>query len=187
MTVRTTKKTVTFVNSFKLGDFEEVLPPGTYDVETDEERLEGLSFHVYRRILTLIHLPAKSGNPGLSRTLTIDPNELDAALKRNAASGAASPEPAPLQEPSKGTPKPREAETDRFGGPAGCEAFDATRMEANDERFRHAANSRVRTPTRRCRMQTQTRKNDPDVLTPLPTGRVRGGSAGRRVQRGIGE
>ncbi|HSR56277.1 MAG TPA: hypothetical protein VLN73_08540 [Alphaproteobacteria bacterium] len=54
MTVRTTKKTVTFVNSFKLGDFEEVLPPGTYDVETDEELLEGLSFHAYRRILTLI-------------------------------------------------------------------------------------------------------------------------------------
>jgi len=87
MTVRTTKKTVTFVNSFKLGAFEEVLPPGTYDVETDEELLEGLSFRAYRRTQTLIHLPAKSGNRGLSRALTIDPNELNAALKRDAASG----------------------------------------------------------------------------------------------------
>ncbi len=113
MTMRTTKKTVIFANSFKLGDFEEVLPPGPYDVETDEELLEGLSFHAYRRILTQIHLPAKSGKPGLSRTLTIDPDQLDAALKRDAASGTASPEREPLQEPSKGAPKPREAETDR--------------------------------------------------------------------------
>ena len=89
MTVRTTKKTVTFANSFTLGDFDEVLAPGTYDVETDEELLEGLSFNAYRRILTLIHLPAKSGNPGHSQTLTIDPNELGAALKRDAASGTA--------------------------------------------------------------------------------------------------
>jgi len=44
------KKTVTFANSFKLGDFEEVLPPGIYEVETDEELLEGLSFQAYRRI-----------------------------------------------------------------------------------------------------------------------------------------
>lgn len=85
MTVRTTKKTLTFANPFLLGDFDEVLPPGAYDVETDEELLEGLSFLAYRRILTLIHLPAKPGHRGLSRTLTIDPNELDAALKRDEA------------------------------------------------------------------------------------------------------
>lgn len=113
MTVRTTKKTVTFANSFKLGDFEEALPPGTYEMETDEELLEGLSFHAYRRTLTLIHLPAKSGRRELTRTLTIDPNELDAALKRDVASGTGSPKRAPLQEPSNGKPKPREAETDR--------------------------------------------------------------------------
>jgi hypothetical protein len=113
MTVRTTKETVTFVNSFKLGDFEEALPPGTYNVETDEKLLEGLSFRAYRRTLTLIHVPGKSGDRGLSRTLTIDPNELDAALKRDAASRTDSPKRDPLQEPSNGTPKLREAETDR--------------------------------------------------------------------------
>lgn len=113
MTIRTTKKTVIFANSFKLGGLEEVLPPGSYDVVTDEELLEGLSFQAYRRILTMIHLPANSGEPGLSRTLTIDPDQLDAALKRDAASGTASPEREPFQEPSKAAPKPREAETDR--------------------------------------------------------------------------
>lgn len=112
MTVRTTKKTVTFANSFKLGDFEEVLPPGTYEVETDEELLEGLSFHAYRRSLTLIHLPAESGYPGLSRIMTIDPNELSAALKRDQIEGTGSPEQASVQEPSK-APMRCETETDR--------------------------------------------------------------------------
>lgn len=113
MTVRTTKSTVTFANSVVLGDFDEVLPPGAYDLETDEEVVEGLSFNAYRRVLTLIHLPAKPGRPGLSRTLTIDPNELDAALKRDAASATTSPDRAPVGKSSRKTPKTPAAETDR--------------------------------------------------------------------------
>ncbi|MDH3472732.1 MAG: hypothetical protein OEM59_03480 [Rhodospirillales bacterium] len=85
MTTRTSKKTVTFRRPFVLGGFDEVLPAGAYIVETDEELLEGISFPVYRRVSTLIHLHAKPGQPGRSQTLTIDPNELDAALKRDQA------------------------------------------------------------------------------------------------------
>ncbi len=68
-----------------MGGFDEVLAAGAYIVETDEELLEGISFPAYRRILTLIHLPANPGHPGLTRTWTIDPDELDAALKRDQA------------------------------------------------------------------------------------------------------
>lgn len=93
MSARTTRRTVIFAKPFTLGDFDEVLPPGPYDVETDEELLEGLSFRAYRRTLTLFHLPVESGSRGLSRTLTIDPSVLDAALRRDAASGADSPKP----------------------------------------------------------------------------------------------
>lgn len=82
MAIRTSKKEVTFRLPFVLGGFDEVLPAGVYGVETDEVLLEGISFPAYRRISTLIHLHAKPGHPGLSRTLTIDPDELDAALKR---------------------------------------------------------------------------------------------------------
>jgi hypothetical protein len=85
MTIRTIKKTVTFRRPFVLGGFDELLPAGAYSVETDEELLEGISFPAYRRISTLIHLHAKPGHPGLTQTLTIDPNELDAALQRDEA------------------------------------------------------------------------------------------------------
>ncbi len=85
MTIRTSTDTVTFKRPFVLGGFDEELSAGTYSVETDEELLDGLSFPAYRRILTMIRLHAKSGHPGLTRTLTIDPKELDAALKRDQA------------------------------------------------------------------------------------------------------
>ena len=113
MTVRTTKKTVTFTQPFTLGDLNEIFAPGTYNVEIDEELLEGLSFYAYRRIRTLVHFPQKSAHSGLSRTLTINPNELDAALKRDAASGRAAGERLAPEEPSKGAPKPNGAENDR--------------------------------------------------------------------------
>ena len=115
MTVRTTKFTVTFLEPFTLSDFDEVLPPGPYDVETEEELLDGLSFPAYRRLLTLIHLPLKRGHPGVSQTLAIDPNELDAALKRDRdpASGTPSTERLSVHKSFQGTPTPPDAETDR--------------------------------------------------------------------------
>ena len=85
MTIRTSTKTVTFKRPFVLGGFDEVLPAGNYIVETDEELIEGISFPAHRRILTVMHLHPKASDPGLTQTLTIDPNELDAALKRDQA------------------------------------------------------------------------------------------------------
>jgi hypothetical protein len=87
MTVRTTKRAVTFAKPFVLGGFDEVFPAGTYDVETDEEVLDGISFLAYRKVLTLLHLPATSHHP--SRTLTVDSNDLDAALERDGVSATA--------------------------------------------------------------------------------------------------
>ena len=85
MLIRTSKKTVTFTRPFVLGGFDRELPAGDYDVETEEELLEGVSFLAYQRISTLIHLHAKPGRVGLTQVLTIDPNELDTALTRDQA------------------------------------------------------------------------------------------------------
>jgi hypothetical protein len=86
MTIRTSQRTVTFERPFTLASFDKELPAGSYDVETDEELLEGISFPVYRRIVALIHLHAHAGSPGQTQKLPIDPNELDAALARDRAS-----------------------------------------------------------------------------------------------------
>jgi hypothetical protein len=113
MTVRTSKKTVSFRRPFVLGGFDEVLPAGAYSVETDEELLEGISFPAYRRILTVIHLHAKSGHPGLTRALTIDPNELDAALERDQAPAEFPASRDASQEALKETPDSRREVADR--------------------------------------------------------------------------
>lgn len=82
MTIRTSKRTVTFRRPFYLAGFDKELPAGRYNVETDEELLEGISFPVYRRMTTLIHLHAHAG---LTQTLTVDPNDLDTALAHDEA------------------------------------------------------------------------------------------------------
>jgi hypothetical protein len=113
MTIRTSKKTVTFRRPFVLGGFDEVLPAGAYSVETDEELLEGISFPAYQRILTLIHLHPKSGHPGFTETLTIDPNELDAALKRDQALAEIPVGRDARQKMLKGTTESRREKNDR--------------------------------------------------------------------------
>ena len=86
MTIRTTRTTVIFNRAFVLAGIDEEQPAGVYDIETDEERLEGLSFSGYRRLQTLIHLHPKTGNPSLTQTMKIDPDELAEALQREQAS-----------------------------------------------------------------------------------------------------
>jgi len=50
MTTRTHRATYSFVRPFALAGVDHMLPPGTYDVITDEELIDGLSFPVYRRL-----------------------------------------------------------------------------------------------------------------------------------------
>lgn len=97
-----------FEKAFTLGDLDEVLPPGSYQVETDEELIGDLSFRAYRRIMTVIHLRPNPGKPGLARTLTVDPAELDAALTRDAMAS----QHALVPKPFKGMSDKRRAEID---------------------------------------------------------------------------
>lgn len=88
MNLRTRRQTVTFDRPFLLEAAGRTLPPGTYDVVTDEELIEGLSFPVYRRVATMLLVPAASSSSSSStEMLTIDPRELTAALERDCAPG----------------------------------------------------------------------------------------------------
>jgi hypothetical protein len=92
MTTRTTETMVTFERPFTLGRGGELLPAGTYRVELDEELLEDLSFIAYRRTVAVLHLHPRPDQPGVARLLTIEPNALDEALRRDrAAAGRAAP------------------------------------------------------------------------------------------------
>jgi hypothetical protein len=81
MTTRTTETTVTFRRPFTLAAIDGAQPAGTYRVETDEERLEGLSFDAFQRVATMLHLPAMSAPSGRRQVITVDPAELAAALE----------------------------------------------------------------------------------------------------------
>lgn len=83
MTMRTSSKTVSFRRPFWLKGVDRMLPPADYRVVTDEELIEGLSFPAYRRISTMIFVPAPSGSA--VEMATIDPLDLEAALDRDAA------------------------------------------------------------------------------------------------------
>ncbi|MEQ9559792.1 MAG: hypothetical protein RIG67_28795 [Rhodospirillales bacterium] len=96
MTTRTTEKTVTFARPFVLGGFDEVLPAGDYRVETDEELLQSLSFPVFHRVRCVIYLQRGINAARNARALTVDPNDLDAALVRDQAPAVArNPRPSP--------------------------------------------------------------------------------------------
>lgn len=84
MTLRTIRKTVTFTRPFSLSGIETVQPAGTYEVETDEELLEGVSFPAYRRVATTIFLPPQPGSMVFAEMATIDPLDLEAAQERDA-------------------------------------------------------------------------------------------------------
>ena len=84
MTVRTIRRTISFLRPFYLKGVDRVLPPRDYDVVTDEELIEGLSFPAYHRVSTSIIVHAPSGSA--IEMVTIDPLDLEAALEQDAAS-----------------------------------------------------------------------------------------------------
>jgi hypothetical protein len=58
MTIRSRRETITFQHPFRIKGIDRSLPAGDYGVITDEEMIEGLSFAAYRRIATMIVVPA---------------------------------------------------------------------------------------------------------------------------------
>ena len=89
MTIRTSSKTVTFRRPFALGGMREAQPAGAYDVETEEALLDTVALPAYRRISTMIELRGRPSVAAITEMVVIDPDELDAALARDATGDAA--------------------------------------------------------------------------------------------------
>jgi len=73
MTTRSHSKSVVFSHPFALKGVDRILPPGDYRVLTDEELIEELSFPVYRRVATMIFVPAESHHASSVEMVAIDP------------------------------------------------------------------------------------------------------------------
>jgi hypothetical protein len=83
--MRTTKSSVTFQSPFVLRPGMEELPPGRYDIETDEEEMSTVGRSAFRR--DAIHLFV--ADCGSTRTIIITPAELESALLRDAQASPA--------------------------------------------------------------------------------------------------
>ena len=83
MHTQTRKTTVTFSRPFQMDGFEEELPAGVYEVESEYDILDGLFLPDCRRTSVLIHLQSNSGSSGYAQTLTVPWLDLEAALVRD--------------------------------------------------------------------------------------------------------
>jgi len=91
MPIRTRETTVTFRHHFTLAALDGSQPPGTYRLVTDEEEVQGLSFLAYQRVATMLYLPAIAAAGGSSEVVTVDPDELAAAVEADQRAGVSTP------------------------------------------------------------------------------------------------
>src|ERR1700730_1776725 len=83
MIARTQRRTVEFRRAFLLKGVDRILPAGKYDIVSDEELIEGLSFPVYRRVSTFMFVPSVSQVSAVEM-VAVDPHDLQAAQDRDA-------------------------------------------------------------------------------------------------------
>jgi hypothetical protein len=81
MNIRTTRSRVTFASPFVIRGIDGEQRPGSYDVETEEEVIEGKLHTVYLRVATIIYV----GRGGTTSAYMVDPAELARAVLNDAA------------------------------------------------------------------------------------------------------
>jgi hypothetical protein len=84
--VRTTTTIATFTKPFSLPGFDKPHAPGSFEIRTDEERLDTM-FEAWRRLGTRILLPNRWGVEAWS----VDPQDLREALSLDAQNSPPTP------------------------------------------------------------------------------------------------
>jgi hypothetical protein len=88
VTIRSRREIVTFKHPFRITGVDRVLSAGAYEVITDEEMIEGLSFASFRRVATLIMVPAAASRGSTMEMISIssialaDAQRIDASASR---------------------------------------------------------------------------------------------------------
>ncbi len=82
---RSNQSAVTLTKPFRLRALDEMVPAGTYTVETEEEQVDGLSVVAYRRVSSVVLVPGS--HPGEVQVVPVEPSELEAILLEDGAAG----------------------------------------------------------------------------------------------------
>jgi len=85
MTIRSRHETISFRHPFLIRGVDRLLPPGAYEVITDEEMIEGLSFPAFRRVATMIMVPAAPPHGSTMELISIGSIDLADAQRIDAS------------------------------------------------------------------------------------------------------
>jgi hypothetical protein len=85
MTKRSRRETVHFKHPFRIKGIDRLLPAGAYEVITDEEMIEGLSFPCFRRVATLIMVPGVAPRNSSMEMISISSVDLSDAQRNDAS------------------------------------------------------------------------------------------------------
>lgn len=83
MTTRSRRGTVTFAHPARIKGIDRLLAAGTYEVITDEELIEGLSFPSYRRVATMIMVPGAPPRQASVEMISVSSSDLADAQMRD--------------------------------------------------------------------------------------------------------
>jgi hypothetical protein len=84
MTTRSRRETIHFKHSFRIRGIDRQLPAGAYEIITDEEMIEGLSFPCFRRMATMIMVPGAASRHSMEM-ISINPVDLSDAQRSDAS------------------------------------------------------------------------------------------------------
>jgi hypothetical protein len=85
MTTRSRREMVHFKRPFRIKGIDRLLAPGDYEVITDEEMIEGLSFPSFRRVATMIMIPGAAPRQSATEMISIGSIDLADAQRIDAS------------------------------------------------------------------------------------------------------
>ena len=85
MTLRSRRETITFRRPFRIKGVDRQLQAGAYEVITDEEMIEGLSFPCFRRVATMIMVPGAAPRASSMEMISVSAIDLSDAQRDDAS------------------------------------------------------------------------------------------------------
>ena len=85
MTMRSRRETITFRHPFRIKGIDRLLAAGAYEVITDEEMIEGLSFASFRRVATMIMVPGAPPRSSSMEMISISAIDITDARRDDAS------------------------------------------------------------------------------------------------------